>query len=705
MTSPQVFERLGGTFQYKADTPDKLPEILDLDLALWAALCAPLEAMNGNAKFFSYLDSDGNKLVRVDDVKIAIRFLLTYLKNLDTLKDSTPAMAIEDLSTENDEAKALYDFAVSRSCELAQDNVLKLDVVSAKLAAVTAGALKGDGIITAGAIAAVEGAKLFAEVSALSGGTKNAGGAVGITSAQLANFITDAKAFLDWAQSAEQPMFREKDPTLFYAAYQSMKAKLDEYFLFCELLQLDESNALRFRIDPAKMPELDIYDTAAVRAALQKAPLAPPDSNSKLMLKESVNPFYAKAAETFAQVFELDSLTSAQWTAIKNDFAPYEAYLAKAQGNNIGAMGREKLQALLNGGGEAELLALFERDGKLGSVLGSLRKLEQLLLYKQYFMEFIRNFVNLSDLFSADRRSLIQAGKLVMDGRTFCLNLRISDVASHKKIAVRSNLCMIYLELDVQGAVLGKKLYIATVITHGDLTRIYVGKPAFFIDADGKHYSGKIVDLVEGPISFWQTVLSPFRRLGNVIGDKIQKLTDFSGVEKKLETSINTGTAVTAPPPPPTQPGYKNVLNNGTMMLLAGGLSFAAIAAAFGVVMNSVNKMIATISAMSWLSIGTWVLTIVLLVFTPLALNAVIRLRKRNLTLFFEAAGWALNLPLRLGAEMSRFFSFPGHYPEGAKFRIFKLDRKKAPALRKTTKVLFIIFWVVALSYFYFRYR
>ena len=39
------------------------------------------------------------------------------------------------------------------------------------------------------------------------------------------------------------------------------------------------------------------------------------------------------------------------------------------------------------------------------------------------------------------------------------------------------------------------------------------------------------------------------------------------------------------------------------------------------------------------------------------ALYALLQLRKRNLTLFLEAAGWAVNLPMRLNAKVSHFFS------------------------------------------------
>ena len=74
--------------------------------------------------------------------------------------------------------------------------------------------------------------------------------------------------------------------------------------------------------------------------------------------------------------------------------------------------------------------------------------------------------------------------------------------------------------------------------------------------------------------------------------------------------------------------------------------------------------------------IAMWVAIIAAIIFLPLALHALIQLRRRNLTLFLEAAGWAINLPMKLNAKVSHFFTFFGIYPEDAKFKVLDLENR-----------------------------
>ena len=297
---------------------------------------------------------------------------------------------------------------------------------------------------------------------------------------------------------------------------------------------------------------------------------------------------------------------------------------------------------------------------------------------------------------------MIQAGRLIMDGRTFALTLWIDNIASHKAIAVKSHLCLIYLELTTAA---GAKRYVATAVTAGDLKRIYIGKPAFFIDSEKKQYNGKIVDMVAGPISFWQTVFEPFRRLGAAIGSKTQKLTDYSSTEKAMSEKIDsTSDRLTSPKkaPAPAQNSGGGLLGkgNGTMLLLAGGLSIAALGAAISYVAKTIASGVRSMLAMPPWQLAQFILIVLLILFAPLALYAILQLRKRNLTLFLEAAGWAINLPMKLNSRVSRFFTFFGIYPDDAKFKMLTLGernpredriRRRRRRIRNTIIVVIIL--------------
>ena len=667
-TKQQVeFRNIGGSFQFSAAKPEDLPAILDLDPALWAALAAPTAGLIIDRRFLNYLDSDKNGIVCVDELCAAIRFCLKYLKEISPLGEETPGLSVAVLNDTPGDCETLQTFIAKLSDELVKDGRLQPDLVFGKLTEVLASPFKGDGVLTPAAIAGSGTEALYNAVLAYSGGAPSAdGSAKGVTLPQLEKFKTDAQAFLDWAATAECPKFRDEDPVGLYDTFHKLENKLDEYFSFCDLVCLDAANLKRFQIDPAALPQLDLQDPAAVSAALATAALALPRTDGVLDFTGNLNPFYQAALEKFSEAFRCETMNKAQYLQIKQDFAPYVDYLGKAHGNTIGALGREKIIELMTEKEENILRDLFARDSRQGGVLQNLRTLDMLVLYKQHLMNFINNFVSFRALFSPDSRSLLQAGKLVMDGHSYYLTLVIPSIAAHKTIAQASSLCMLYLEMKPNEPTGGAPIFVAVAVTGGDLVRIYKGKPAYFISNTGKHYYGKVVDVVEGPISFWHTVFAPFRRLSALLGEKLQKITDFSSVEKQLANTVETGKLPPSQPPPQKSGLFSG--GNGSMFLLAGGLSLAAVGAAFSYLVKSIASLIETISRMSaWALIGI-VLAIFLFIFIPLAINAILRMRRRNLTLFLEAAGWAINLPMRLSFSVSSLFTRGGVYPVGTKF-------------------------------------
>ena len=178
---------------------------------------------------------------------------------------------------------------------------------------------------------------------------------------------------------------------------------------------------------------------------------------------------------------QIEKLNGDAWKELKNEFAPYAEYLARAQGDLAGQLGREKLEKHLAGDGFNNLRKLFAADKTIGGVVDGLRKLERLLLYSRYLLEFVNNFVSFYSFFDNNQTSMLQAGRLIMDGKSYNLAVWIDDIAAHKKVAVRSNMCLLYLDVVSSGAVPVKRK-VAVAVTGGSLTRIYVGKPAFFID-------------------------------------------------------------------------------------------------------------------------------------------------------------------------------------------------------------------------------
>lgn len=691
------FENIGGSFQFRVRCAAELCKITSLDSTAWAALCVPVKSLNGDPEFFKAIDNDNNGMLRVDEVKSAVNWLLGVLADFSAVDKAEPSISVSMLNKENGDGKALGEFIETYKSELENDSkMVDISAVRAKIAAVKNGALSGDGMLKAAAVDIPEALGLYTDIVTMMNCPDQ------LTPAVLDKFLADAKSFVEWSKTVEKPRFRDDEPEKYFAVYQALAAKIDEYFRYCELVCIDPAHAKRFELDPAALPELDLLDGGKIDTVLQNAPLAKPDGAMVLDLNAVNNPLFRKSAAEFIQLFNVTELSYDAWQSLKAEFAAYAAYIGRIQSDPVGKLGVEKLEAYLPGT-EAELLRkIFLKDQAVAGVLENLAKLERLLLFCRYMLSFVNNFVSFAEFFDHTDSSMLQAGRLVMDGRSYHLAVWIDDPAAHKKIAVRSNMCLLYLEL-VSSGVPPVTRKAAVAVTGGSLDRIYVGKPAYFIDNDNISYTGKVVDMVEGPISFGQTLFAPFRRLSAALGNKIQKLTDFSATEKQLAQSIEQGKVVPAAPAAPAKPGFVQKLGgNGVMMLLAGGLSLAAVGAGLSFIFKSIASGIATISALPWYVILSWVAVFAAIILVPLAIFAFLRMRKRNLTMFLEAGGWAVNLPMRLSMTVSRLFTRGTEYPAGSRFAVIKKPGQRVISIIITMILLIIIagaVWYICWKY------
>ena len=677
-----VFENIGGSWQFHARTAGDLLKIMSLDPTAWAALCVPAASLNGDPGFFKVLDADSNGMIRVDEVKSAVKWLLNVLCDHQAVNDQSGVITPSMLNDADADGKALKEFLLKHKAELENgEGLVELAAVRARLAAVRNGVLSGDGLLKAGAVGSASAAGFYKDITAALGCPDK------LTLGALENFLADAKNFVEWSKTAVKPRFRDDEPEKYYALYQSLQSKIDEYFRYCELICVDPANAARFELDPGKLPELDLKDSAGINAVLESAPLCRPDARMVLELNAVNNPVYRKKALEFAALFGVDELTCEAWQSLKAEFADYIAYLAQCQKNPAPQLSIGQLEHYLNGSEADALRAIFAEDLAVAGVISSLCKLERLLLFCRYMLSFVNNFVSFAEFFDPADSSMLQAGRLVMDGKSYHLAVWIDDAANHKKIALRSNMCLLYLEL-TSGTLTRKA---AVAVTGGSLDRIYVGKPAFFIDNNGVSYTGKVIDMVDGPISFGQTLFAPFRRLSAAISGKIQKLTDFSAAEKQLAQSIEQGKVAPAAPPPAAPGLLQKLHGNGIMLLLAGGLSVAAIGAGLSFIFKSIVSGVATISALPWYVILSWAAIFAAVILVPMAIFAFLRLRKRNLTMFLEAGGWAVNLPMRLSMSVSRIFTRGTVYPEGSRFAVIKKPRSKRAAWIITLILLAVI--------------
>lgn len=638
MKKKMICENIGGSPQFVIPAPEMMSAVVNLDPALWAATSAPCESLSINTKFISYLDQNNSGSIRVDEVIDAIKFLFESFKSEQELNNREKALKLAELNIESDAGKDFEKFVKKTFGIKDENSELSLEQVSDKIELVSSGPLKGDGNLTAKALENIDDLNLFNDILTVAG--KDC-----LTMELLDKFMADAEDFLNWEENTAKPELKVKDATLAYSAYSALKNKIDEFFSYCQLVAVDPVNGDRFRINPEKMPPLEIKNPQEVSDYLDAMPLAVPSENLELKLSSGINSHYQSHVKDFSMAFKLTTLNMEKWESIKQELAPYEEYCSRIYGDPTGKLGREKLEHYLKGEEIKNLRNILHKDEKISDTLGSLKKLEKIILLRHYMPEFIDNFVNFKDLYTQGKTSIIQAGSLIIDGRHFDLTLFVKKPDEHKKYALKSNLCMIYFELQNKDKNIPKLFAVASV-TGGSVNNLYIGKKGVFVDNKNTYWDATVTDFVNGPISFWQTMLLPFRKASEAISQRMIKLSSFNAMEQNLNKGIKTVE---------TQKKGFSFMNAGSIAILCGSVGVAALGSGVAFAINKLKDV-------SWVKIVLVFLGVILIIMAPAVISALLKLRRRNLALFLEAGGWAVNQHLKLKSAIAKTFTYRPAY-------------------------------------------
>jgi hypothetical protein len=655
-----LIQKLGGSYQFIIKSPEELKHIPDLSVARWAASAAATENLNCDQKFLEFLDSDKNGRIRADEVKDAYFWLKEAAKNFSILhSENEAALDLSEINDSTDKGKELLAAVSELLAECVKDNKIRIEDIRAKAKTLASGRLKGNGVITAAAFNGTLSRQLAEDIISVTGGVAGPGGEKGISELLLESFLSDADAYLKWENNPDIPAGQKFSTD--YPVYGKLRDKLDEYFDYCRMIILDPANRSRFVSAPYLLPELDIKNHNAVREYLKSAPLAFPCPETAIDFEKDINPFYKEDAACFVNTFAMKVMSLNQWRQLKERFAAYEEYLIGKDGNRVDRLGSDKLNRYLKSPALEKLRNLLEEDNNLKIRLRKLSDLEKFILFKQHFFRFTRNFVSFGELFTPGRHSMIQAGAVIMDGRCFDLAIRIKDdIQEHKKIAAKCNMHIMYLKLKRRDKAKNfeeKIMHVAAAVTGGGCSRLYIGKPGIFIGWDGNAWDARIVDIVNGPVSLLQSLLLPLNNFSNFMSEKLEKVTSIANIQQTLNKSLTV-------PADAAKTGL-NPLTGSSVMVLCGSIGVAAIG-------SSIAFIIKSLSAVSGWKIAGWTILILLIISLPPVISGIYKLRKRNLGLFLEAAGWAINLPLRLNAMTGSIFTYAPRYP--AEANIVHLD-------------------------------
>ena len=664
--SQLIFKNYGGSHQLRIQNAADLEKIEALDDALWAATSVPISSLNCDSAFLSYIDTDQNGRIRSDELKAAQAWLFHFLAERSHLSEASDKLNLSDIDTSHPEGQRLRQAAklILSNLNSAGAGKISLAQVRDVQNIMASAANNGDGIIPPQAAADSELAQFITSVMDTVGPALDASGKPGISEEQLKLFFSEAQAYLSWKEKGEIPQGNDtteimpwgSETAQAYKLVISLEEKIEQYFTQCAIVGFDKRSQAQMQLRQKELEQLDFTDTSMMQERLKNAPLALPDPKGILDLERMINPLYIeRLSELKKKVLKralggpvkqllggpVKQLTEKQWQKVKAVFAPYRIWLEGKQGIKVEKLGPDLLRAYLNGPYRKRVTELITKDLAVADELNQLHSLEKLLLYQRWLLELANNFVSFANLYSPGRRSLFEMGRLVIDGREMSFTMRIDDRPAHKKLAEKSFICLLYLE------VTGRrqkeiKFEIVAAVTSGTAGGLCIGKRGIFFTTDGKEWDAQVVDIVENPISIWESVKAPFQQFAGFIKKQVDKFSKTS--QNKMQATMAAPSA------------------SGTTrdLLLGGGIAIAAVGSALAYITKALSQVRAV-------HILGMLAGIVILVLLPGMIIGFTKIRKRDMSVLLEASGWAVNVHMRLSATLGRLFTRIPHLPSGAR--------------------------------------
>lgn len=645
------FFRAGGTDQVRLDVADDLVNLQNLDQKLWVALSCPVGGLEFDNKTLELIDTDKDGRIRVPEIQAAVKWATSHLKKPEDLlqgSDSLPLSAINDAT---DSGKQLLASAKQILANLGKKDATAITLAdtadTAKIFAQTK--FNGDGIVPAESAEDAFTQAVIKDVIACLGSEADRSGLPGITQAKIDQFFTAAKAYSEWWAKAEADAAKTlplgPNTGAAFDAFKAVRAKVDDYFTRCRLAAFDPRSAT-----PLNRAELEFVTLApklfsASGTEVADFPVARIEANKPLPLVEGINPAWTAAISKFKDAAvspllgaDVSQLTESLWARISSLMAAHEAWLGGKSGAEVEKLGLARVREVLSSTALDALSKLVAKDKALEPESTAISSVDRLIRYHRDLVTLLHNFVNFKDFYSGRKPGIFQSGTLYLDGRSCDLCIKVADMGKHASVATLSKTYVTYCDCTRKGS--PQKITIAAAFTGGDSDQLMVGRNGVFYDRAGQDWDATIVKIIEHPISIRQAILAPYKRIGRMIGEQIEKVAaarDKEVQEKAAAQIASTAKAVEEKKPAPAaQPTAQGGVSNMVGVLAAVGLALGALSTA-------ATSAFKTFADLKFYEKPLAILGIFILISGPSVVIAWLKLRQRNLGPLLDANGWAIN--------------------------------------------------------------
>lgn len=704
------FSRVGGMSRVCLDSGNDLLNLDQLDQKLWTALSCPVNGLEIDARTLGMVDKDNDGKIRVPEILEAVKWITSVIKNADRLVERNTSMPLSEINTDTDLGKILYSASKELLANIGKPDaeILTIEDTSDTVAIFEDTPFNGDGIIHDASTADETLKTLIAKIIECEGSLPDRSGHDGIDTEKIEAFYAQCEAYSNWQKLAENDKqtilpFDERTEDTF-AAYSTIKSKVDDYFLRCQLAGFDASsvetlNSILTRIEAITIKELpDCIDE------ISNFPLSKIEAEKPLSLVAGINPAWKEPIEKFRELISANSdvpkteITEVEWKEISEQFVAFQNWKAEKAGVEVEPLGYETIQSILAENKKEELLGLIAEDMKLEEEANNLILVQQMVRYYCHLHILLNNFVTFSDFYRPDSKAIFQAGSLYFDQRCCDLCIKVTDLPKHGTMAASSGICLVYC--DCFSKTKDEKMTIVAAFTDGDVDNLVVGRNAIFYDNDGMDWDATIIKIIDNPISIRQAFWSPYRKVSQFFSKQIEKFASSKDQDMhKITTSkVEQTTAQVA----------SNTTPEAAKPVPFDIAKFAGIFAAIGMAFGAIGGVLATIAkgffSLTWWKMPIAVVGVILCISGPAMILAWLKLRKRNLAPVLDANGWAVNAKATINIAFGATLTHLAKLPKDSKLNFIDPYRKKTNPWIATLWIFILVIVLASATLWFFGY-
>jgi len=664
------FFRAGGINQVDLRSGADLAALDSLDPKLWVTLSCPTKGLEFDAYTLRLIDSDGDGRVRLPEILAALRWALQRVKNPDDLLKGEQSMPLDAVNAADQDGSRIAASARRILANAGKGGEKAIGPAETEKAALSFSQTKlnGDGIVPPDSAEAPETRRVLEEIIQTLGAEADRSGKPGVSQAKADSFFSECRAYCDWWKQAEQApevLPRGKDTAAAYAALQSVRPKVDDYFVRCRLAAYDARAAAPLNRTDEAFAAMAGKDLTADADDIRRLPLARVEAGRGLPLRDGVNPAWRPALSELRRLVvepllkaDGPALAEEDWERLKRSFAPHEAWLASKKGAAVEGLGIDRVRSLASGKSRTDVDKIIAEDLALKAEFEAVEAVDRLTHYYRDLYRLLLNFVSFAEFYGRRRPAVFQAGRLFMDGRSCDLCIRVADPGKHAAMASASRMFLLYCDCFRKDS--EERLCVAAALTAGNSDHIFVGRNGVFYDRQGRDWDATVVKVVEHPISIRQAVWSPYVRLARFIGEQIEKLASArdKAVTEKMGSEIETRVkAADEGRPVEKAPPFDVAKFAGI---------FAAIGLAIGGIAAGVGKLVEAFAGLLWWQKPLAVVGIFAAVSGPSVFIAWLKLRQRNLGPLLDANGWGINSLVKINIPFGAALTSVAKLPAGA---------------------------------------